>query len=113
MTQPLLRMSGMSVELPVADRTVDIIEDIDLELERGERLGVVGESGSGKPITALAVMGLLPSKMRVRGQLTFDGGHVVIATYEKIPGSNITSSFTIASRSPRASRAPRFHAGFT
>ena len=73
MTEPLLRMSGMSVELAAADRTVDIIAGIDLELERGERLGVVGESGSGKSITALAVMGLLPQKMRVRGQLTFDG----------------------------------------
>ena len=73
MTQPLLRMAGMSVELKAGDRTVDIIADTTLELNRGERLGVVGESGSGKSVTALAVMGLLPQSMRVRGQLTFDG----------------------------------------
>lgn len=28
---------------------------------RGQTLGIVGESGSGKSVTALAVMGLLPS----------------------------------------------------
>ncbi|MGE0803638.1 MAG: ABC transporter ATP-binding protein [Lautropia sp.] len=73
MTRTLLRMAGMSVELSAGDRTVDIIAGIDLELDRGERLGVVGESGSGKSITALAIMGLLPQQMRVRGQLIFDG----------------------------------------
>ena len=83
MTEPLLRMSGMSVELPMGHATVDIIADTNLELNRGERLGVVGESGSGKSITALAVMGLLPQKMRVRGELTFDGHDLATMPEEK------------------------------
>ena len=73
MTQPLLRMADLSVELPISDTKIDIIANTNLELNRGERLGIVGESGSGKSITALAVMGLLPQKMRVRGELIFDG----------------------------------------
>ncbi|MFK0276885.1 ABC transporter ATP-binding protein [Ensifer sp. NPDC090286] len=73
MTKPLLQMAGMSVELAAGKNTVDIVCDIDLELNRGERLGIVGESGSGKSMTALAVMGLLPQRMRVRGKLAFDG----------------------------------------
>ncbi|SFG12229.1 ABC transporter ATP-binding protein [Ensifer sp. OV372] len=73
MTKPLLHMAGMSVELTAGKSTVDIVCDIDLELNRGERLGIVGESGSGKSMTALAVMGLLPRRMRVRGELSFDG----------------------------------------
>ncbi|HEV7321199.1 MAG TPA: ABC transporter ATP-binding protein [Ensifer sp.] len=73
MTNPLLHMAGMSVELSAGKSQVDIVCDIDLELNRGERLGIVGESGSGKSMTALAVMGLLPQRMRVRGELLFDG----------------------------------------
>jgi len=36
-----------------------IIEDIDLELRRGQAIGVIGESGSGKTTLARAVAGLL------------------------------------------------------
>lgn len=73
MTTPLLEMDNMSVELPIGLKVADIVSDITLTLNRGERLGVVGESGSGKSITALAAMGLLPDRMRVRGTLRFDG----------------------------------------
>ncbi len=73
MTAPLLEMDNMSVELPFGTRSADIVSNITLTLNRGERLGVVGESGSGKSITALAAMGLLPDRMCVRGSLRFDG----------------------------------------
>ncbi|MGF6178311.1 ABC transporter ATP-binding protein [Ensifer sp. 4252] len=73
MTAPLLQMAGMSVELSAGTSQADIVCDVDIELNRGERLGIVGESGSGKSMTALAVMGLLPQRMRVRGELLFDG----------------------------------------
>ncbi|MCH4540495.1 ABC transporter ATP-binding protein [Ochrobactrum sp. POC9] len=73
MTTPLLEMDNMSVELPIGLKVADIVSDITLTLNRGERLGIVGESGSGKSITALAAMGLLPDRMRVRGTLRFDG----------------------------------------
>ena len=51
-----------------------IHEGLDLDVCRGEILGVVGESGSGKSVTMLALMGLVAYPGRVRAdKLRFDG----------------------------------------
>ncbi len=49
------------------------IRGVDLELARGEVLGVVGETGCGKTLTGLSVLGLLPGGARSTGQVVFDG----------------------------------------
>lgn len=77
MKPPLLEMQDLSVELSSDDKVVDIVSDLTLTLNRGERLGIVGESGGGKSITALAAMCLLPDQMRLRGSLRFDGQDLV------------------------------------
>jgi len=43
------------------------VEDLSLDVRRGEILCVVGESGSGKSVTAQTVMGLLPPELAVAG----------------------------------------------
>jgi peptide/nickel transport system ATP-binding protein len=54
-------------------RTV-AVDGVNLELARGQTLGIVGESGSGKSVTALSVMGLLPKESaEVTGRVSFDG----------------------------------------
>jgi peptide/nickel transport system ATP-binding protein len=47
-----------------------ILEDIDLELRRGQAIGVIGESGSGKTTLARAVAGLLSP---CAGRIEFHG----------------------------------------
>ncbi|WP_405014899.1 dipeptide ABC transporter ATP-binding protein [Kitasatospora sp. NBC_01539] len=64
--------------LEVRDLTVDFgplpaVRGVDLHLRHGETLGIVGESGSGKSVTALAVLGLLPSTARVGGSVRLEG----------------------------------------
>ncbi|WP_263107801.1 ABC transporter ATP-binding protein, partial [Kitasatospora sp. DSM 101779] len=68
--------------LTVRDLTVDFgtapaVRGIDLDLHRGETLGIVGESGSGKSVTALAVLGLLPGTARVGGSVRLEGRELV------------------------------------
>ncbi len=57
----LLEVSGLSVAFATLEGEILATEDVSFSLEPGEILGIVGESGSGKSVTALAVMGLLPS----------------------------------------------------
>jgi len=53
---------------------VQALEGVDLEVRRGEILGLVGESGCGKSVTALAVAGLLPINAEVvSGEVLLDG----------------------------------------
>jgi oligopeptide/dipeptide ABC transporter ATP-binding protein len=64
----LLEVRGLSVELPTPRGWARPVNDISLEIAPGETLGLVGESGSGKTMLSLALMGLLPTGARVRGE---------------------------------------------
>lgn len=46
-------------DLSVCFGSTEAVRNVNLEIARGEILGVVGESGSGKSVTALTLMGLL------------------------------------------------------
>ena len=60
MSQPLLAVRGLRIELEVQNRKVVATRDVSFSLAAGTRLGIVGESGSGKSMTALALLRLLP-----------------------------------------------------
>jgi len=56
--------------VPGQARVLNVLEDISLDLKRGETLGLVGESGSGKTTLARAVIGLV---RKTNGRVVFDG----------------------------------------
>jgi peptide/nickel transport system ATP-binding protein len=70
----LLQVRGLSAGYGPRGRDgqpkVMVLEDIDLQLRRGQAIGVIGESGSGKTTLARAVAGLLPP---CRGTMEFGG----------------------------------------
>ena len=73
---PLLKVTGLTVKLPVDGTRRAVLRDVSLELRPGEALGLVGESGSGKSMTARAIDRLLPPGAQVDGMITFDGQNV-------------------------------------
>jgi oligopeptide/dipeptide ABC transporter ATP-binding protein len=77
MTATLLHVRDLTVDLPIEDRYARIIDGIELEIARGETVGLVGESGSGKSMTARAITRLLPDKARVTGHVMLDGKDVL------------------------------------
>src|SRR6218665_484608 len=66
-TPPLLSIEQLSIPLPPGADRPYAVEDITLQLQRGEILCIVGESGSGKSMSANAIMGLLPPGIAAQG----------------------------------------------
>ncbi len=70
---PLLEVNGLRIAFPAREGPRDVVAGIGYALAPGRTLGVVGESGCGKSMTALALMGLVPSPGRVSGSVRFGG----------------------------------------
>jgi peptide/nickel transport system ATP-binding protein len=66
MSEPLLEVRGLEVEIRTTDALLRPVRGIDITVGRGETLAIVGESGCGKSLTSLAIMGLLPAAGRMR-----------------------------------------------
>src|SRR4051812_5425555 len=74
--EPLLSVRGLVVEHVANGRRRDIVAGLDLDVARGETVGIVGESGSGKSLTARAIMRLLPAQVEARGEVLLRGQDV-------------------------------------
>ncbi|MFB9377628.1 ATP-binding cassette domain-containing protein [Kineococcus gynurae] len=62
---PLLDVRALHVRA----RGTDLVDGVDLRVDRDERVAVLGPSGSGKSLTAAAVLGILPPALTVAGSV--------------------------------------------
>jgi len=70
----LLKVRNLRIEGHADDRWVEIVHGINLDLRRGEVLGLIGESGAGKSTIGLAAMGFTRDGCRItQGSIQFDG----------------------------------------
>src|SRR3984957_18877942 len=72
---PILAVEGLTVALPKGADRAFAVEEVSLELRRGEILCIVGESGSGKSALSGAIMGapapglkVVAGSVRLKGQ---------------------------------------------
>ena len=73
-----------------------ILRDVSLSVNTGEIVAVTGESGSGKSLTALATMGLLPTRSQTTGTITLEGQDLLTTSEAdlcNIRGNNIGMVF--------------------
>lgn len=73
-------MSAVIRHLDIAINGKPIVDDVDLDIADGERVGLVGSSGSGKSMIARAMMGLLPATAQVTGSVELGGTQIVGAS---------------------------------
>ena len=81
MTQQLLKIRGLKIEGKSDEVWNPIVNGIDLDLKKGEVLGLIGESGAGKSTVGLAAMGFTRDGCRISGgTVEFDGVDLVTAS---------------------------------
>lgn len=109
----LLKIEDLSVSFRNDEGDVNAAAiDVNLELERGQVLGIVGESGSGKSTVSMSVARLLPSPPAFypKGRILFDGEDVLKMPLEKLRrkrGKNIGVIF----QDPMGSLSPLHRIG--
>jgi peptide/nickel transport system ATP-binding protein len=99
----LLSVTGLSVTARLTGGDLRLLDEVDLDIDRGRIVGVVGESGSGKTTLARTVVGLLERNVQVEhGRVTLAGDMVVapgVDRTRRIRGSAVGMVFQDASRS--------------
>ncbi len=92
----VLSVSDLSVGFPVPGGVRQVVAGIGFSVPAGRTLGVVGESGCGKSMTALAVMGLVPTPGRVGGSIRVEGREMLgqpAAVWRQLRGSRVAMVF--------------------
>jgi oligopeptide/dipeptide ABC transporter ATP-binding protein len=77
-SEPVLSVRDLTVSFGTRRGRATVVDEVSWEVSAGETLAIVGESGSGKSVSALAVMGLLPTPpARVEGEALMGGRNLL------------------------------------
>ena len=84
--EPLLKVRGLRTYFFTETGTARAVDGVDLDIGKGEVVGLVGESGSGKSVTALSVLRLIPDPPGriVSGSITYKGRDLLKIPLEEI-----------------------------
>ena len=94
MTEPLLRMTGISKSFP----GVQALDDVDFEVAPGEIHALLGENGAGKSTLLKILSG---AQKPDAGTIAFAGETIALSP------ARTTRNGSASSRSTRSSRSPR------
>ena len=102
----MLEIRDLHVTFETRNGTVDAVRGVDLDLAKGETVGLVGESGSGKSVTAFSILRILDGGGQIAsGDLTYGGINLAKAseaTLNDLRGREISMIF----QNPRAALNP-------
>ncbi|WP_461173267.1 dipeptide/oligopeptide/nickel ABC transporter permease/ATP-binding protein [Arthrobacter sp. Z1-9] len=107
-----VRNLSVGVDSTGAGNGVRLVTDVSFDVEPGTVLGLVGESGCGKTMTALSLLGLLPSGVSVTGgQILWNGRNLAAATDKDMEGIR-GRDIALISQEPMRALDPMFTVGY-
>ncbi|EIF35155.1 ABC-type dipeptide/oligopeptide/nickel transport system, ATPase component [Burkholderia sp. Ch1-1] len=111
MNEALLSIENLRVTFGAGKTQTEVLHGLDLQVGRGEAVGLVGESGSGKSVASLAVLGLLGNAGRISGgRIVLDGedlGRASEARMRALRGRRVSMIF----QDPATALNPAFTIG--
>ena len=89
MSENLLSIKNLIVHYETDEEVVEAVNNISLDIKKGEILGLVGETGAGKTTTALSILGLLPDRVAhvINGTIELEGENLFLDFYSVIETS--------------------------
>ncbi|MEM9574369.1 MAG: ATP-binding cassette domain-containing protein, partial [Pseudomonadota bacterium] len=58
MSEPVIDLKNVNLKLGSGASAVHVLKDVDIEIDKGEAIGIVGPSGSGKTTLLMVLAGL-------------------------------------------------------
>jgi oligopeptide/dipeptide ABC transporter ATP-binding protein len=92
----LLSVRDLEAYFNTDDGVVRAVDGVSFDVHRGEVLAIVGESGSGKSVTAMTILGLIPTVDVRQGEILWHGRDLLTMSEEerrKIRGGEIAMIF--------------------
>ncbi len=80
----LLSVEDLEVSFHTPDGEVQAVNGVTFEVDRGDVFAIVGESGSGKSVTAMSILGLLPTADMKRGRILWKGENLLEAPASRL-----------------------------
>ena len=102
MNEPILKTVGLKKYFKVNGGLLHAVDDVNLEIQPGETLGVVGESGCGKSTLGRLMLRLIEP---TEGQVWFEGKNIL--QYSKKEMHHIRKNIQIIFQDPNSSLNPR------
>ena len=81
--EALLSVRDLRAVFPTDDGIVQAVDGVSFDIHRGEVFSIVGESGSGKSVTAMTILGLVPTVVVERGEIIWKGRDLLTLNEEE------------------------------
>jgi peptide/nickel transport system ATP-binding protein len=108
---PLLEVKNLKVSYKTYRGILKVLDGVNFEIEKGEKVGIIGESGCGKTTTMKAIMRILASNAIIEGGEIFYNGTDILKMGESEFNKIRRERFAMIFQDPTAALNPVFKVG--
>ncbi|MFP4051344.1 MAG: ATP-binding cassette domain-containing protein, partial [Thermoplasmata archaeon] len=108
MADPVLKIEDLNVGYETYRGRSSVIKNLNLEVQKGEKIGIIGESGCGKTTTMKTINRILPRNARITSGKVFFNGKNILEMNKKELINLRRNNVSMVPQDPTASLNPLF-----